>query len=122
MSMVVLINAENDPCKVQFQRVQVEMKRQADKQIATSQRTGENLMAVTSQRTGFDLRAGAAHSHLQESNRNKGHYEVLHTGNNQGRSTLGNVFNRFGRRADMRETLNRRREQEHSQHSTAEKV
>ena len=42
--------------------------------------------------------------------------------NNQGRSTTGNMLNRLGRGANMRETLNRRREQEHSQRSTAQKV
>ena len=43
-------------------------------------------------------------------------------GNNKGRSTTRNVFNILGKGANMRETLNRRREQERSQHSTAQKV
>ena len=80
-------------------------------------------MAVKSQRTGVDTRAGAGHSHFSESIRTRGHSKVVHTGNNnQGKSTTRNVFIRLGRGADMRETLNRRTEQEHSQHSTAQKV
>ena len=59
---------------------------------------------------GVDPSARVACSHLLESNKNRGHYEVVRTGNNQGRSTTGNMFNRLGKGADMRETLNRRRE------------
>ena len=44
------------------------------------------------------------------------------TENNPRKSTSGNVFNRLGRGVDMRETLNRRREQERSQHSSAQRV
>ena len=61
-------------------------------------------MVVRSQRTGVDPRAGVARSHMLESHRNREHSEVAHTGNNNpGRSTLGNVFNRLGRGADMRD-------------------
>ena len=34
---------------------------------------------------------------------------------------MGNMFNRLGRGADMRDTLNKRQEQEHSQHSIVQR-
>ena len=72
---------------------------------------------------GVDPRARATRSYLPEPHKNKGRSEVVRTGgNNQGRSTTGNVFNELGRGADMRETFNRRQEQKHSQHSTAQKT
>ena len=83
--------------------------------IAPSQWIGENLIVMRYQRTGVDPRDGVAHSHLLESNRNRGHSEVVRIGNNQGRSTTWNMFNKLSRGADIRETLNRRREQERSQ-------
>ena len=57
---------------------------------------------------GVEPRVGVAHSHLPESNRNRGYFEVVRIGNNQGRSATGNVFNRLGRGVDMRETMNKR--------------
>ena len=86
--------------------------------IASSQQTGEKLMALRFQHTGVNSKAGTARSHLPESNRNRRHSEVISMGNNQGRSTTGNVFNGLGREADMRETLKRRWAQERFQHST----
>ena len=77
---------------------------------------------MRSQYISVDPRARATRSHLLESTRNRGCSEVVHTGKNQGRSMTGNVFNRLGRGVDMRETLNRRREQERSQHSIDQKV
>ena len=87
-------------------------------QMAASQQTGVNLMTLRSQRICVDPRASVVHSYIPESQRNRASSEVICAGkNNPGRSTSGNVFNRLGRDADMRETLNMRREQEHSQHS-----
>ena len=66
---------------------------------------------MRTQCTSVDLRVGAARSYLLESHKNKGRSEVVRTGdNNRQKSTSGNMFNRLGRRADMRETLNKRRE------------
>ena len=78
-------------------------------------------MAVRTQRTSVDLRVEATRSYLLESNRTREHSEIVRTGNNPRRSTTGNVFNRLGRGANMREMLNRNREQEHFQHSTIER-
>ena len=86
-------------------------------QIAALQQTGENLTAVRTQCRGVDLRAGATCSHLLESNRTRECYEVVCMGNKQGMSITWNVFNRLGRGADIRETLNRIR-----QHSIAQRV
>ena len=71
-----------------------------------------------------DPRVGATHSRIQESRRN-GHsggriHVVKH--NLDRRIASKNVFNRLGRGANMRETLNRRREQERSQYSTTQRV
>ena len=69
----------------------------SEQQVLASQQAGENLMAVRTQRMCVDPRAKTAHSCLLESNRTRGHSEIVRTGNNQGRSTTGNVFNRLGR-------------------------
>ena len=45
---------------------------------------------------GVDPRAEAIHSNLPKSNRTRGFSEVIHTGNNKSRSTIGNVFNKLG--------------------------
>ena len=73
------------------------------------------------QRTDVDPRARVAHSQQLESSKTRGRLDNAWTGNNQGRSTTGNVFNRLGKGADMRDILNRRWEQERSQHSTAQR-
>ena len=72
---------------------------------------------------GLNPRAGAAHSHVLESQRNRARSEVVRASeNNPVRSIIGNVFKRLGKGADMRETLNRRREQGSSQYSLAQRV
>ena len=43
-------------------------------------------------------------------------------GNNQGQSTSGNVFDRLGKGADKKETMNRKWKQERSQHSITQRV
>ena len=87
--------------------------------VVASQRIGQNRIAVRIHRTGVDPRVEVPRSHLPESNRTIGCPKNTRTGNNQENSTTGNVFNRLGRGADMRDTLNRRCEQERSQHSIA---
>ena len=83
--------------------------------MAALQQIGVNLVAVRSQCMSVDLRTNATYFYMLESQKNKGRSKVEHAGkNNTRRSTLGNVFNRLGRGADMRDTLNRRREQERS--------
>ena len=92
-------------------------RRERSLQGLVSMRTKRNEATSRQQSTGVEPRARTACSHFPESNRNKRCSEVVRTENNQGRSTTGNVFNILGRGADMRKTLNRRREQERSQHS-----
>ena len=84
-------------------------------QMAASQQIGVNLKVVRSRRMGVDLRAGAAYSHMLESQKNRWHSEVIRIGeNNSGMSTSGNLFNRLGMGANMRETLNRRNNNAHN--------
>ena len=72
-----------------------------------SQRTGKNLMAVRTQQMGVDPRAKTACSHLPELYRTREYSKNGRTDNNQGRSTMRNVFNKLGRGADMRDRLNK---------------
>ena len=93
--------------------------------VVASQQIGINLNDVTSQCTSVNPRAGAAHSLMLESQRNGAHLGgIMHVGehNLDRRSVSGNMFNRLGKGVDMRETFNRRREQECSQHLATQRV
>ena len=61
------------------------------------------------------------HSHLPYSIRTKGRTDNARIIDDQARSVSRNAFRRLGKGADMRDMLNRRREQESSQHSTAQR-
>ena len=78
-------------------------------------------MAVGTQRTGVNLRVKVACSHMPTFVGTRGHTRSAWTGHNEGRSESRNVFRRLGRGADLRDTLNRRQDQERSQHSTAQR-
>ena len=85
-----------------------------------TQQTGENnLMVVKTQRTGTNLRAEVTHSHTSIFDRAKGRTRSAQTNQNKERSGSKNVFRRLGQAPDMSDTLNRKRDQERSQHSTA---
>ena len=80
-----------------------------------TQQTGENLRAVRTQQTCVDPRAEIARSHLPDSVKTRGRSDNTQTGDDQARGTSRNMFNRLGKWVDMRNTLNRRQEQQHSQ-------
>ena len=88
---------------------------------ARTQRMKENPMAVRTQWTGVNPRAEVARSHTPTSVGTRGHTGSARTGHNKGRSESGNVFKRLGKGANLRDTLNRRRDQERSQHSTSQR-
>ena len=71
---------------------------------------GENPRAVETQWTGVDSKAEIGHSRLQDSMRTKRHINNARTGDDQARSRSGNMFRRLGKRENIRDTLNRRRE------------
>lgn len=80
---------------------------------------------MRSQYIGIDPRARARCSCSLTSQRNgECSKEREHIGEHdpKRRSAQGNVFNRLGRGADMRDTLNRRREQDHSQQYVTKRV
>ena len=82
------------------------------------QRTSENLIVVKTQRTGANLRDKVARSHMPASVGDRGPTRSIRLNQNGKRSSSGNVFRRLGQDADLRDTLNRRRDQKQSQQST----
>ena len=61
---------------------------------------------------GVKLRAKVARSHTPTSVGTRGDTGSARTGHNEGQSELGNVFKRLGRGADLRDILNKRRDQD----------
>ena len=88
---------------------------------ARTQWTSEKLRAVETQRMGANLRAKVACFHRPVSVDTRRRTDNARTGNDEARSSLGNVFRRLSSGTNMRDTLNRRREQERSQHFIAQR-
>ena len=84
-----------------------------------TQRMGGNPMAIRTQQTGANLGAEFAHSHTPTSKEAKARTGSTHP-NQDDRSGLRNFFRRLGHGANLRDTLNRRRDQERSQQSTTQ--
>ena len=76
-------------------------------------------MVVTIQRMGANLRAKVARFCIPASVGAKGHTGSVRLDQNGERSSSGNIFRRLGQGADLRDTLNKRRDQERSQQSTS---
>ena len=81
---------------------------------ARTQWTSENPMAVRNQRTGVNSRAEVVGSHTLASVGAKGYTGSVLLNQNGKRSSLGNVFRKLGKEADLRDTLNKRLDQERS--------
>ena len=85
------------------------------------QRTGENLRATRTHQMGVNTRVKVARSHMLASIESRRHTDNIPTSNDEERSRSRNVFKRLGKGADLRDTLNKRWDQERSQHSRAQK-
>ena len=77
-------------------------------------------MTLGTQWTGDNLRAKVTRSHMPISVGVRGHTRSAQIDHNDEMSESGNVFRRLGKEADLSYTLNRIRDQERSQHSTAQ--
>ena len=76
-------------------------------------------MAVRTQPAGVNPKTEVTRSHKPTSREAKARARSTHP-NQDERSSLGNVFRRLGHRVDLRDALNRRRDQEWSQQSIAQ--
>ena len=79
------------------------------------QRAGENSMAVETQQMSTKLRVEVVCSHTSTFMGTRRGTESAQTGQREEMSDSVNVFRRLGRRADLRDTLNKRQDQERSQ-------
>ena len=79
-----------------------------------TQQTDENPIAIRIQRMGANPRAKVARSHTPASIGARGRTRSVRLNQNGDRSSSSNIFKRLGQEADLRDTLNRRREQERS--------
>ena len=84
-----------------------------------TQRTGGNLMAIRNQQMGAKSKTEVIRSHTLTSKGANARAESTHV-NQDEISSSENIFRRLGHEADLRDTLNRMRDQERSQQLTAQ--
>ena len=84
-----------------------------------TQRTGGTLMAVRTQQMGFNSRTEVTRSYTLTSREARARAGSTHP-NQDERSSLMSFFRILGHEADLRDTLNRRRDRERSQQSTTQ--
>ena len=76
-------------------------------------------MVVRTQQMGVNLKIEVTSSHTLTSRRVNTRARSTHP-NQEVRSSSGNIFWRLGRGADLRDTLNKRHDQERSQQTAAQ--
>ena len=86
--------------------------------VEQTQRMGGNLMAVRTKQIGVNPEIEVAYSHMLPSKGVNTSVGSTHI-NQDERSSSGNVFQRLGCGADLRDMLNKGRDQEQSQQPTA---